>query len=60
MKTLEAKDQENFKKIIEDQESLISKLDSISNLVKDSAVNDNSGIFERAYPPNPNMDSCNI
>lgn len=58
MKTLEEKDKVNFEKIIEDQESLISKLDTISNLVKDSAVDDRSGIFARAYPPNPNMDSC--
>ena len=58
MKTLEKKDQANFEKIIEDQDNLISKLDSISNLVKETAVNDRSGIFSRAYPSNPNMDSC--
>ena len=59
MKSLEKTDEKNFENIIKTQDKLSLNLQNLAESIKNLAVEDKSGIFDRSYPQNPNIDSSN-
>lgn len=57
METMEKLDKQTFNEISKKEKTIEDGLDNLSDNIKKMSIED-SQVFARAYPPNPNIDTC--